>query len=151
MDASFRWHDDSNTICGQLVTFEVNSMSKSRPKYTVLIRPLSTEDGGGWLAIVPDLPGCSSDGESQADALNNVQDAIGQWLATAEKYGQPVPRPDNFVSVAFPENIPDDIRHQAEDIARRMAGLSASAEPAPELVHAIYAQLARTAIRSAHL
>jgi len=32
--------------------------------YPVLIEPLSLEDGGGFLATVPDLPGCMSDGDT---------------------------------------------------------------------------------------
>jgi hypothetical protein len=30
--------------------------------YTIVIGRLSVEDGGGYLAYVPDLPGCMSDG-----------------------------------------------------------------------------------------
>lgn len=54
-------------------------MAKSYP-YSVLLQPLSKDDGGGWLATVPDLPGCRSDGETQLEALKNVQDAIRTWL-----------------------------------------------------------------------
>lgn len=31
-------------------------------RYGLAIRPLSAAEGGGWLAEVPDLPGCMSDG-----------------------------------------------------------------------------------------
>ncbi len=34
--------------------------------YTVVIKALSDEDGGGYVATVPDLPGCMSDGETRA-------------------------------------------------------------------------------------
>jgi len=44
--------------------------------YAVVIEPLSAEDGGGFLARVTDLPGCMSDGETPAEALANVEDAI---------------------------------------------------------------------------
>ena len=56
-----------------------------KPKYSVLIRALPVDDGGGWLAMVPDLPGCSSDGETQMEALNNVQDAISYIEKHAKK------------------------------------------------------------------
>ena len=36
--------------------------------YAVMIAPLSAEDGGGFLATVPDLPGCMSDGETPEEA-----------------------------------------------------------------------------------
>ena len=122
-----------------------------KPKYSVLIRALPADDGGGWLAIVPDLPGCTSDGNTPMEALKNVEDAIEQWLATASKHGHPIPEQDNFISVAFPQAVPDDVRRQAEHMARQMEGLSISEQPDPNLVHAIYAQIARTAIRNAHL
>jgi antitoxin HicB len=122
-----------------------------KPKYSVLIRALPVEDGSGWLAIVPDLPGCSSDGDTQMEALESVQDAIEQWLSTATKHGHPIPEQDNFISVAFPQDVPDDVRRQAEHMARQMDNLSVGEQPDPNLVHAIYAQMARTAIRRAHL
>jgi hypothetical protein len=40
-----------------------------RPHYNVVVEPLSKEDGGGFVATVPDLPGCMSDGETEAEAI----------------------------------------------------------------------------------
>jgi hypothetical protein len=37
--------------------------------YPVIIEPLATEDGGGFVATVPDLPGCMSDGGTPEEAL----------------------------------------------------------------------------------
>lgn len=65
----------------------------NRPHYSVLIEPLSPEDGGGFLATVPNLPGCMSDGETEAEALANVQDAIDCWLEAAEENNTPIPEP----------------------------------------------------------
>jgi hypothetical protein len=50
----------------------------------VVIEPLSDEDGGGFLATVPELPGCVSDGEARAEALANVEDAIATWIYCAQ-------------------------------------------------------------------
>ncbi len=61
--------------------------------YRVVIEPLSLEDGGGYLASVPELPGCISDGETRAEALTNVEDAIATWLHCARKMGQAIPEP----------------------------------------------------------
>ena len=36
-----------------------------RPIYNVEVERLSEADGGGFVAIVPDLPGCMSDGETE--------------------------------------------------------------------------------------
>ena len=45
-------------------------------EYAVRIERLADYDGGGYLATVPDLPGCMSDGESPEAALKNVQDCL---------------------------------------------------------------------------
>lgn len=62
-------------------------------EYPVLIEPLSAEDGGGFVATVPDLPGCMSDGETPEEALANVKDAVEAWIEEALALGRPVPAP----------------------------------------------------------
>lgn len=66
--------------------------------YPVLISPLSAEDGGGFLATVPDLPGCMSDGETPQEALSNVQDAIESWIEAAQDTGRDIPEPSRQVA-----------------------------------------------------
>ncbi|MEJ0093325.1 MAG: type II toxin-antitoxin system HicB family antitoxin [Methylocella sp.] len=61
--------------------------------YRIVVQPLSEEDGGGFIATVPDLPGCMSDGETQAEAVQNVLDAIRVWQDRARAMDRPVPRP----------------------------------------------------------
>ena len=61
--------------------------------YAVIIEPLARDEGGGFVATVPDLPGCMSDGETPEEALSNVRDAISAWLAEARALGRPVPAP----------------------------------------------------------
>lgn len=59
--------------------------------YPVVIEPLSPEDGDGFIATVPDLPGCMSDGETSGEALANVRDAISAWIEEAKAVGRTVP------------------------------------------------------------
>lgn len=59
--------------------------------YTVHIERLAESDGGGYLATVPDLPGCMSDGATPEEALKNVQEAIGSWIEAAKECDVPVP------------------------------------------------------------
>ncbi|HYE49487.1 MAG TPA: type II toxin-antitoxin system HicB family antitoxin [Azospirillaceae bacterium] len=61
--------------------------------YPLRLRPLTEDEGGGWLAEVPDLPGCMSDGETPEEAVRNVQDAIASWIEAAGEDGRPVPSP----------------------------------------------------------
>jgi antitoxin HicB len=62
-------------------------------RYPITIRPLTDAEGGGFLALAPDLPGCMSDGETPAEALANVYDAIACWIEGATELGHPVPEP----------------------------------------------------------
>ena len=54
-------------------------------EYSVRIERLADGDGGGYLATVPDLPGCMSDGGTPEEALKNVQEAIASWIESAER------------------------------------------------------------------
>lgn len=62
-----------------------------RPAYSILIEPLAEEDGGGFIATVPDLPGCMSDGETAAEAVTNVLDAVNCWLDAADELNRDAP------------------------------------------------------------
>lgn len=62
-------------------------------EYPILIAPLAAEDGGGFVATVPDLPGCMSDGETPEEAMHNVMDAIEEWIDASRKLGRDIPRP----------------------------------------------------------
>ena len=64
--------------------------------YTVIVEPLLAEDGGGYLARVPDLPGCMSDGETREMAARNIEDAIVSWIEEAKALGRKVPEPTRF-------------------------------------------------------
>lgn len=68
--------------------------------YPLIVEPLSEEDGGGYIAIVPDLPGCMSDGETPAEAVENVQDAIATWIEAAHDVGHVVPEPSRHLALA---------------------------------------------------
>ncbi len=62
-------------------------------EYAVRIERLAESDGGGYLALVPDLPGCMSDGGTPEEALRNVQEAIESWIEAAKESKLDVPRP----------------------------------------------------------
>lgn len=61
--------------------------------YSVKLARLPDEEGGGWLAEVPELEGCTSDGETPYEALRNIHDAIMAYLESMREHGKPVPSP----------------------------------------------------------
>lgn len=46
-----------------------------------------------FIAEVPDLPGCITHGETRASARANAKKAIEGWIETANKFGDPIPKP----------------------------------------------------------
>jgi antitoxin HicB len=69
-------------------------------QYAVIVSPLPVEDGGGFVATVPDLPGCLSDGDTPEEALENVRDAISEWLDMAARMGRAAPKPSRPQALA---------------------------------------------------
>ena len=59
--------------------------------YPFEIRPLSQEEGGGFLISYPDFAECIPDGETVEDALKNGQDALRATIAALEAKNLPVP------------------------------------------------------------
>lgn len=55
-----------------------------------------------WIAEVPSLPGCGSDGATRDEVLDNVREAIELWIEDAGARGIPIPEdyPPLLVSVA---------------------------------------------------
>jgi predicted RNase H-like HicB family nuclease len=59
--------------------------------YTATFTPI--EDGSGYYARVPDLPGCITTGKDIADAINQITDAMNAWLVVAEDENLPIAQP----------------------------------------------------------
>lgn len=60
-------------------------------KYSIEI--FYSEEDNGYIAVVPELPGCSAFGETEEEALNEVKIAMDLWLKCAEKEGIKIPKP----------------------------------------------------------
>ena len=48
-------------------------------------------ESGWWVAEVPSLPGCVSQGRSRQEALENVREAIEVYVESLNELNQPVP------------------------------------------------------------
>jgi predicted RNase H-like HicB family nuclease len=57
--------------------------SKRRPfKYRFVLR--YSEEDEGFIAVVPELRGCSASGETEQGAIKAVKEAASVWLETAK-------------------------------------------------------------------
>jgi predicted RNase H-like HicB family nuclease len=59
-------------------------------KYRVLIEQ---HEDGVYVAEVPSLPGCISQGQTREEAVENVREAIAAYLESLEAHGDPIPPP----------------------------------------------------------
>jgi predicted RNase H-like HicB family nuclease len=59
-------------------------------KYRVNI---TQDEDGMFVAEVPSLPGCISQGSTRAEAVTNIREAIAGYVESLEAHGDPVPPP----------------------------------------------------------
>lgn len=52
-----------------------------------------SEPDQAFVAEVPELSGCAADGATYAEAVENVQVVIDEWIETARALGRPIPEP----------------------------------------------------------
>lgn len=62
-------------------------------EYRITIRPLSKDEGGGYLVEYPEIPGCMSDGETIEEALANGREALRDCLQVFKESGRKAPQP----------------------------------------------------------
>ncbi len=52
---------------------------------------LEEDEDGGYVASVPDLPGCLSQGDNLDDALSNIQQAFELFVDSSLEFGHEIP------------------------------------------------------------
>ncbi len=60
-------------------------------KYEIII--FWSDEDNAYVAEVPELPGCMSDGATYAEAIHNVETVISEWIETATELGRQIPIP----------------------------------------------------------
>jgi predicted RNase H-like HicB family nuclease len=60
-------------------------------RYTVI---LQRESDGGYVAVVPSLPGCVSQGDTREEALKNIEEAAELYIEDVQAVGDPLPIED---------------------------------------------------------
>lgn len=91
-------------------------------RYPAVVRELEPNEGGGFLAEIRELPGCIADGETVQEAMDNLKDALAEWLATANKLGRPIPDPPEQgegYSGKWVQRVPKSLHARLASEARR--------------------------------
>ncbi len=92
--------------------------------YTHIISQLPKDEGGGFLITFPDLPGCMSDGDTEAEAVANGRDAFKGWVSARKDAGKEIPqpfyRPDTVpeVSGKFVTRLPKSVHAKLAERAK---------------------------------
>ncbi len=88
--------------------------------YPFEIRPLSAEEGGGFLISYPDFSDCIADGETVEEAIKNGVDALKATIATlkAKGFQAPAPNSGGVASGRFVARVPKTVHAQLTTRAR---------------------------------
>lgn len=67
-------------------------------KYEIIL--YWSNDDDRYIAEVPELAGCMSDGKTMSEALENTNAVISEWIETAKLLGRPIPEPKGRLAYA---------------------------------------------------
>ena len=67
--------------------------NRNLDQYQFTVRPLTKDEGGGYLVEHPDIPGCMSDGETIAEAIVNGREALRDCIDVFRKSDRRLPKP----------------------------------------------------------
>lgn len=70
--------------------------------YPAIFKPC--EEKEGYTVIVPDLPGCVSEGSSLINAIDMGTDAACGWILGELEDGNPIPKPTEHKNIKIEEN-----------------------------------------------
>tara|TARA_R110000868_G_scaffold380784_5_gene647063 strand:+ start:1460 stop:1813 length:354 start_codon:yes stop_codon:yes gene_type:complete len=80
-----------------------------------------SKEDEAYIASVPDLPGCSAAGETEAAALREVEIAADLWIQLAKDVGRKIPEPsiDDKFSGKFLMRVPKHLHAELSRGAKR--------------------------------
>ena len=91
--------------------------------YTITLR---ADDDGGWVARIQELPGCTADGDTQAEALAELEQAKREWIQAALEDEVPIPQPESDERLPSGKWVQRVARSLHKNLVRlaRMEGIS---------------------------
>lgn len=61
--------------------------------YKIELTPLPKKDGGCYIAVIPLLKGCMSDGKTPDEAMKNLREAQMAWFESSLQHNDTIPLP----------------------------------------------------------
>jgi predicted RNase H-like HicB family nuclease len=56
-------------------------------------------DDGSYSAYVPDLPGCTTSGDTADEIRANIKDAVASYIDSLREHKEPIPPPQSIADV----------------------------------------------------
>ncbi len=81
------------------------STNRHLDQYQFTVRPLSKDEGGGYLVEYPDIPGCMSDGETVEEAIENSREALRDCIDVFRESSRKLPKP-TIVAAQWRQRLP---------------------------------------------
>lgn len=87
-------------------------------EYRIIITP---DPEGGYVAEIPELPGCITQGDTKEEVLAMIEDAKRAWIETALKRGKAIPEPlvEKEYSGRFVVRIPKSLHKRLSELAEK--------------------------------
>ena len=54
---------------------------------------------GSYSAFVPDLPGCTTSGDTASEVRENIKEAVDSYIDSLREHNEPVPPPTSVADV----------------------------------------------------
>lgn len=89
--------------------------------YHKIIYPITDESGSYFVATVLEFDGCKTTGDTEEEALVNINEAFEVWIETKLEAGYPIPKPldtDNYSGkfvLRLPKSLHAKLAIQAEE------------------------------------
>ncbi|MCK5217988.1 type II toxin-antitoxin system HicB family antitoxin [bacterium] len=96
-----------------------------KTNYRVDLIP-DTRDGG-FVSVIPDLPGCISQGETEKEALKMISEAKALWIEEELERGRSIPLPREKYSGKFNVRVPKTL-HERLVLEAEREGVSLNTE-----------------------
>ena len=89
----------------------------SLPRFEM--RPLSAEEGDGYLIEFPDFPGCIADGATPDEAMREGVDALKSYRETLKQLGREIPKTGEVYSGQWRQRVPKSLHAELAKRADR--------------------------------
>jgi predicted RNase H-like HicB family nuclease len=95
-----------------------------------------SEEDQAFIAMVPELSGCTAHGETRVETIREAEIAIENWLDTARELGREIPTPKHY------DDYETQVDQATEEDLKKALG-AVIAENAPAITEALAKEIAK--------